>query len=117
MEELSWPVFAPVQKPDQAASQGGQDRQPGEGLQDGLGLHARQYHLAVPILLEMLAPPGVQGFFYALAPYEGVPVDIMVEVAGEISPGHQGALQQEFFERFKRSMVDQILARLARVSS
>ena len=34
----------------------------------------------------------------------------MVKIAGEIRPGNQGGLQEQFFEWFERAVVDQLLA-------
>jgi hypothetical protein len=63
-------------------------------------------------------PQGVcNAGFNALPPYHRVPVDIVVEIAGKVRPGHDRPAQQQRLERLECAVVDGLLSQTGKVSS
>src|SRR3990170_1859227 len=63
-----------------------QQRQRDDGLQDGLGLHARHDDLSIAVVAEEAAPARLQRLAHTTTADERIPIDVVIEVAGEEGP-------------------------------
>src|SRR3990172_6535580 len=86
-----------------------QQRQDDDSLQDRLRFHARHDDLPVAVLAEEAPPARPQRLPHPATADEWIPVDVVIEVAGEVGPRHQRRLQQLFLQGFQPAVVDHML--------
>src|SRR5574340_563946 len=81
----------------------------GPRLNHCLGFHSRHDDFTVAIALEQLPPAILERFFHASASHKGIPVHVVIKVAGEIAPADDWALEQRFLQRFEPAVIDHFL--------
>jgi hypothetical protein len=71
--------------------------------------HPRHDYLPIAVVFEKPAPFRLQCCFDPFSPHKGVPVDVVVKVAGEIGPGDEGRPQQQALKGLERPVIDCLL--------